>query len=88
MGADWTEPRIPQALNRQYPKAANRDFRQAKAEQIEDAGYARWIFVCLPGPVGSNAKLYVLIDVIASGMDLESKRPKPRKSPGSAGGNI
>ena len=88
MGADWTEPRIPQALNRQYPKAANRDFRQAKAEQIEDAGYARWIFVCLPGPVGSNAKLYVLIDVIASGMDLESKRPKPRKSLGSAGGNI
>jgi hypothetical protein len=33
----------------------------------------------LPGPIGSNTKLYVLIDVIASGMDLESKMPKPRK---------
>jgi hypothetical protein len=80
MGTDWTEKRIPQTLERQYPRAANRQFRKGKEKEITNQGYARWIFVCLPGPVGSGTKLYVLIDVVASGMDLDSKIPKPRKS--------
>lgn len=79
MSVPWTEKRIPQALERQSPGAKNKPSRTAKEVQIKDGGYARWIFVCLPGPVGSNTKLYVLIDVVASGMDLESKTPVPRK---------
>lgn len=80
MGEDWTEKRIPQALERQNPGAKYKPSRKAKEKEITDGGYARWIFVCLPGPVGSNGKLYVFIDVVASGMDLESKTPKTRKS--------
>jgi hypothetical protein len=80
MGTVWTEARIPQALNRQYPRAANKPFRDAKEREITNQGYARWIFICLPGPVGSGTKLYVLIDVVAAGLDLDSKQPIPRKS--------
>ncbi|QNK67138.1 hypothetical protein [Variovorax sp. PAMC26660] len=80
MGTDWTEKRIPQALERQYPRAANQQFRKGKEKEITNQGYARWIFVCLPGPSGSGTKLYVLIDVVVSGMDLDSKIPTPRKS--------
>jgi hypothetical protein len=80
MSEPWTDARIPQALERQYPRAANKQYRKAKEKEITDEGYARWIFVCLPGPVGSDAKLYVLIDVVATGMDLDSKPPLPRKS--------
>jgi len=87
LGLTWTEKRIPQALERQYPRAGNSAFRNAKEKEITNAGYARWIFVCLPGPVGSNTKLYVLIDVVASGMDLESMTPKPRKGSTTPEGN-
>ena len=83
MGTKWTEERIPQALERQYPRAANRSYRTAKETEIKGGGYARWIFVCLPGPVGSGTKLYVLIDVVVAGLDLDSKQPIPRKSPSS-----
>jgi hypothetical protein len=81
MGLKWTEKRIPQALERQHQGARNRALRTEKLDAIRDERYARWIFACLPGPIGSSTKLYVLIDVIASGMDLESKVPKLRKMP-------
>jgi hypothetical protein len=72
----WTEKRIPQALKRGMP--GDVAGREAKRRDIGRAGYARWIFVCLPGPVGSNTKLFVIIDVQSSGMDLEYMKPKPR----------
>jgi len=78
MDVPWTERRIPQALKRQNPGAKNVSSRMAKLKEIEISRYARWIFVCLPGPIGSNAKLYVLIDVVASGMDLKNAAPKSR----------
>ncbi len=85
MGVKWTEKRIPQALEREYPEAKNKPARVEKLDEIRDSRYARWIFICLPGPVGTNTKLYVLIDVIASGVDLESAVPKTRKgSPSSS----
>ncbi|SFQ38733.1 hypothetical protein [Variovorax sp. 770b2] len=83
MGTRWTARRIPQALERQYPGAKNKPLRIEKTDAIRDERYASWIFVCLSGSVGSSTKLYVFIDVAASGMDLESKLPKARK-PSSA----
>lgn len=80
MGRDWSEPRIPQALKRQHPGAKNGVLRTDKLMEIQTSRYARWIFICLPGPVGGNTKLYVFIDVVASGMDLDSKLPLPRKT--------
>ena len=79
MGEKWTEERIPQALERESPGVSNKHYRRGKEKEIADAGYARWIFVCLPGAVGDSGKLYVLIDVVVSGMDLESTPPKARK---------
>jgi hypothetical protein len=79
LGKKWAAERIPQSLERQYPGAKNASVRDDKLAEIDDAYYARWIFVCLPGPIGSNSKLYVIIDVEASGMDLESRPPKQRK---------
>ncbi|MBU9578560.1 hypothetical protein KTE26_08910 [Ralstonia mannitolilytica] len=78
MGTNWTVRRIPNALERQYGKKSS-EARQ-KGIEIINARYARWIFVCLPGPIGGDAtsKLYVLIDVIATGMDLDSTPPKQR----------
>jgi hypothetical protein len=86
MGNKWTDRRIPQALERQDPK--NSAARKAKQSEIGRAGYARWIFICLPGPAGDTqvTRLYVLIDVIASGMDLESTPAKIRKQP--SGGDL
>lgn len=53
------------------------------------ASYARWMFSCMPGPVGTSSKLYVLLDIVDVGWDLESVTPKPRK-PGTtkAGGGV
>jgi hypothetical protein len=84
MGEKWTDRRIPQALERQYGKDLKT--RTDKEEDIKQYRFARWIFVCLPGPVGNAqiTRLYVLIDVIGSGMDLESTPPKPRQSKPSA----
>ena len=80
MGTKWTAERIPQALKRQYPGAKNLQYREKKLLEIDRVRYARWIFICLPGPVGSGTRLYVLIDVVASEMDLDSKQPLPRKT--------
>ncbi|AXW24567.1 hypothetical protein [Ralstonia solanacearum] len=79
MGTNWTVRRIPNALERQYGKKSS-EARQ-KGIEIINARYARWIFVCLPGPIGGDgatSKLYVLIDVIATGMDLDSTPAKQR----------
>lgn len=78
MSEPWTEKRIPQALNRQNPR--DRSFNIRKTAEIREVGYARWIFICLPGPIASSSRLYVFIDVVTSGLDLESKSPKPRKA--------
>lgn len=80
MGTKWTAERIPQSLDRQYPN--DEGFRERKLKDIRSARYARWIFVCLPGPVGDVqvSKLYVLIDIVSSGMDLESGPPRIRQS--------
>jgi len=84
MGVTWTENRIPQALERQHPSAKNRGLREGKRIEIQIARYARWIFVCLPGPIESNTKLYVFIDVVAAGIDLDSTAPKPRAGKSSS----
>jgi hypothetical protein len=86
MGVKWTDGRIPQALERQHPGAKNRVLREGKRIEIQIARYARWIFVCLPGPIESKTKLYVFIDVVSAEMDLDSMVPKPRagKSPSSS----
>jgi hypothetical protein len=81
LGTRWTTRRIPQALNRHDPGAKNRAYRETKGREILDVRYARWIFICLPGALGTaSLKLYVFIDVVAAGMDLESRAPKPRKT--------
>ncbi|AXW10017.1 hypothetical protein CJO90_05780 [Ralstonia solanacearum] len=79
MSEPWTERRIPQALRRQNPGKKNAGYRDAKWKEIRIAGYARWIFICLPGAIGSNSKLYVFIDVVLADLDLESP---PTKSSG------
>ncbi|MCF1443239.1 hypothetical protein ACI2VK_15015 [Ralstonia nicotianae] len=79
MSEPWTERRIPQALRRQSPGKKNAGYRDAKWKEIRIAGYARWIFICLPGAIGSNSKLYVFIDVVLADLDLESP---PTKSSG------
>ncbi|WP_157379704.1 hypothetical protein [Burkholderia ubonensis] len=72
MSEPWTEERIPQALNRSVKNGdmTSRE-RDGKERKIEISGYARWIFVCLPGQTGSLSKLFVLIDVVGAGMNLE-----------------
>lgn len=79
MGTKWTEARIPQALKREHPK--NKRKQEDLAYEIEKHGYARWMFLCLPGPIGDSqiTKLYVLIDVVVAGMDLDSVPAKLRK---------
>ncbi|MCL1618315.1 hypothetical protein [Ralstonia pseudosolanacearum] len=79
MSEPWTERRIPQALRRQNPGKKNAAYRDAKWKEIRIAGYARWLFICLPGAIGSNSKLYVFIDVVLADLDLESP---PAKSSG------
>lgn len=72
MSVPWTEERIPQALNRSVKNGdMTRREREGKEHQIKINRYARWIFVCLPGPTGSSSKLFVLIDVVGAGMNLE-----------------
>ena len=82
------EKRIPQALGRKDGGLTSAQ-RKSKMDQIDIAGYARWIFIFLPGPLGSAtpSKLYIFIDVVASGMDLESRPPRPRKPRKSAIGS-
>ncbi|KWA11040.1 hypothetical protein WL26_17150 [Burkholderia cepacia] len=72
MSEPWTEERIPQALNRSVKNGdMTRREREQKQNQINSSGYARWIFICLPSPAGSSSKLFVLIDVLGAGMNLE-----------------
>jgi len=80
MGETWTERRIPSAINGKGSQIAE-DHRDQKLDEINIFRYARWMFVCLPGPVGDSAikKIYVLIDVVETGMDLDSTLPKTRK---------
>ena len=80
MSEPWTEARIPQALRRKDSTLTTVDQQKAKEDQIGVQRYARWLFACLPGPVHeTSSKLYVFIDVVAAGVDLESQPAKPRK---------
>lgn len=80
MSEPWTEARIPGALRRKDSTLTTVDEQKAKEDQIGMQRYARWLFACLPGPVHEkSSKLYVFIDVVAAGMDLESQPAKPRK---------
>jgi hypothetical protein len=87
MSEPWTEKRIPQALNRD--KSVAMPQRINKRNEIRRYEYARWMSLCLPGPIGDNkiTKLYVLIDVVASGMDLDSIPARLRKQPTSKSSN-
>lgn len=79
LSVGWTTPRIPQALDRSIKdKKMTRRERDAKEARIEISGYASWIFICLPGPVGTNSKLFVLVDVAGAGVSLEET---PRFAP-------
>ncbi|TDV06192.1 hypothetical protein [Paraburkholderia caballeronis] len=79
MNADWITPRIPRALDRGVKRGETSGAEQErKSEQIDNSGYASWIFVCLPGATGVSSKLFVLIDVEASGMKLNrASQPAP-----------
>lgn len=81
MSVLWTEERIPQALGRDDSLIRGRQAQNDKREEIDEHGYARWIFVCLPGPAGDakSSKLFVFIDVVESKMNLE-KAPSPTSS--------
>lgn len=87
MGTKWTERRIPQALGRK-DSGLTVTQQKTKLDEISIYRYARWIFACLPGPTGAGAssKLYVFIDVVATGMNLDSGAP-PTGTPSPAGGN-
>ncbi|CAJ0721381.1 hypothetical protein LMG6871_04806 [Ralstonia edaphis] len=87
MGTKWTERRIPQALGRK-DSGLTVTQQKTKLDEIIIYRYARWIFACLPGPTGAGAssKLYVFIDVVATGMNLDSGAP-PTRTPSPAGGN-
>ncbi|CAG2135141.1 hypothetical protein [Ralstonia mannitolilytica] len=89
MSEPWTEKRIPQALARK-DSGLNPAQQKQKRQEITDAEYARWLFVCLPGPVGSAqpSKLFVLIDVVATGLDLESRAPKARAPRPNSGNEL
>lgn len=78
MSEPWTERRIPQALKRKDSLLSKGEALD-KEEDIKAIGYARWIFVCLPGALGAvpPSKLYVFIDVVEAGMALEKKVPEP-----------
>ncbi|OLL28403.1 hypothetical protein BTH42_27710 [Burkholderia sp. SRS-W-2-2016] len=83
MSEPWTEERIPQALNRSVKNGdMTRQQRDGKEQKIEISGYARWIFICLPGPTGSSSKLFVLIDVVGAGMNLEKTSQPAPSQPG------
>ena len=80
MGTKWTEKRIPSALKKD--KSKNKKEQKDRMDDIRESGYARWVFICLPGPLGNTAvtKTYIFIDIDASGVDLNSLKPKERKS--------
>ncbi|WP_255992350.1 hypothetical protein [Chitinolyticbacter albus] len=79
MGEVWSAKRIPPALQK-GPSKSREDVANKQAE-IKQNGYSRWIFICLPGPLGSSgvSKLYVLIDVDTADMNLDNIPAKPRK---------
>lgn len=87
MGTKWTERRIPQALRRK-DSGLTVDQQKTKLDEIGIHRYARWLFACLPGPVGAGqpTKLYVFIDVLATGINLDNNTP-PTGAPSPAGGN-
>jgi hypothetical protein len=79
MSEPWTEERIPKALDRSVRAGGMTvDEKVKKLKAIQTSRYARWIFICLPGATGSSSKLFVLIDIVASGMQLENaSKPAP-----------
>lgn len=90
MSEPWTEKRIPQALNRKV-KSGDMTRKESKAQyqKIKDSGYVRWMFICLPGPTGSLSKLFVLIDVVGAGMNLEkTSQSAPAQSESDTSGSF
>ncbi|HDR9045454.1 TPA: hypothetical protein QDA96_006232 [Burkholderia vietnamiensis] len=86
MSAPWSKKRIPQALARAN---MSDDEQTDTAVKISKRGYARWIFICLPGSTGSSSKLFVLIDVIGAGMNIEkTSQSDPAKSGNDASGRF
>ena len=71
MGAKWVENRIPKSLRRDSDLNAIEQVR--KELEIKKVRYARWIFFCLPGPIGENppSKVFVFIDVVEANMNLD-----------------
>jgi len=80
MGTRWITPRTEQALNRNVKSGNMTEDDVADTQrEIDIDGYARWIFICLPGPVGSQSKLFVFIDVDQASMKID--RPEPEAAP-------
>ena len=79
MGTNWTERRIPSALNRNKNTNIN---NAEKIGQILRNDYALWVFVCAQGANGgpTPSKLYTIIDTNLAEMDLDSTPPRPSKS--------
>ncbi|MXN76867.1 hypothetical protein GR157_19270 [Burkholderia sp. 4701] len=71
MNPDWITSRVPRALNRNV-KAGRMtgEEKDIKLQQINESSYVSWVFVCLSGAAGSSSKIFVLIDIDASGMKL------------------
>ncbi|WP_322095687.1 hypothetical protein [Paraburkholderia bannensis] len=88
MNEPWSERRIPQALRRSVKGGdMTPDEMDRKITEIKTARYARWMFICLPGGAGTGSKLFVLIDVVASGMDLDKSPVTPESTPSQPGAN-
>jgi hypothetical protein len=90
MNPDWTTPRIPRALNRSVKQGEmTGEEKDRKFQQINESRYASWIFICLPGAAGSSSKLFVLIDVEASGMKLNrAPQSAPSQSDSDTSGSF
>ena len=88
MSEPWSERRIPQALRRSVKSGdMTPDEMDGKITEIKTARYVRWMFICLPGGTGAESKLFVLIDVVASGMDLDQSSATPESTPPQPGNN-
>ncbi|HTR06335.1 MAG TPA: hypothetical protein VMJ11_06690, partial [Paraburkholderia sp.] len=81
MSERWIDRRATWAMSRNVKNGdMTRDDADRKASEMDDEGYARWIFACLPGPTGSQSKLFVFLDIDEAGLNIEPP-PKPAQAP-------
>jgi hypothetical protein len=89
MNPDWTAARIPRALNRSVKQGKmTGEEKDKKFQQINASSFAGWIFICLPG-ADQLSKLFIFIDVVASGMNLKrASQSTPSQSESDTSGSF